>query len=175
MEAQARKVIADIYALSNTDALESSTIKDYAATWLTRKALESNERSHQRYTTAIEHFLKYQGSKANRDLAHLSVKEITGLRDSLAKELSPNSANYTVKILRAMLNQARRDGFVERNEASRVPLIQQVQKQEGWCLVMECWVTVQRTTIQSITKQKNGLKNESKESQNKIRSELTCC
>ncbi|MGD1088384.1 MAG: tyrosine-type recombinase/integrase [Verrucomicrobiota bacterium] len=130
VEMRARRVIADIYALGNQDALPSSSIKDYCDSWLKRKELEANERTHERYATAIEHFRKYAGGRVSRDIAHLTVKEITGLRDHLAKSLSPNSANYTVKVLRAMLNQARRDGFVETNEASRVTLIQRVRKFE---------------------------------------------
>jgi integrase len=130
IESRARKTIAEIYALGNQDALPNSTIKAYCDSWLKRKELEANERTHERYATAIDHFLNYAGSRAARDMAHLTVKEITGLRDHLAKSLSPNSANYTVKVLRAMLNQARRDGFVEANEASRVTLIQRVRKFE---------------------------------------------
>jgi len=130
IESRARKVIADIYALGNQDSLPSSTIKAYCDSWLKRKELEANERTHERYTTAIDHFLNFAVSRAARDIAHLTVKEVTGLRDHLAKSLSPNSANYTVKVLRAMLNQARRDGFVETNEASRVTLIQRVRKFE---------------------------------------------
>jgi integrase len=130
IESRARKTIAEIYALGNQDALPNSTIKAYCDSWLKRKELEANERTHERYATAIDHFLNYTGSRAGRDMAHLTVKEITGLRDHLAKSLSPNSANYTVKVLRAMLNQARRDGFVETNEASRVTLIQRVRKFE---------------------------------------------
>lgn len=129
-ELQARKVIADIFAIANKDALPSSTVKDYCESWLKRKELESNERTHERYSTAIAHFLEYAGSKSARDIAHLTVKEVTGLRDHLAKTLSPNSANYTVKVLRAMLNQARRDGLLETNEASRVTLIQRVRQFE---------------------------------------------
>ena len=95
-----------------------------------RKELESNERTHERYATAVAHFLRHAGSKVSRDITHLSAKDVTSLRDYLAKSLSPNSANYTVKVLRAMLNQARRDGFVTSNEASRVTLIQRVSRFE---------------------------------------------
>lgn len=130
IESRARKTIADIYALGNRESLPSSTIKAYCESWLKRKELEANERSHERYKTAVDHFLEYAGGRAERDIAHLTAKEITGLRDHMAKSLSSNSANYTVKILRAMLNQARRDGFVEINEASRVSLIQRVRKFE---------------------------------------------
>ena len=83
-ELQARKVIADIFSLANNDALQSSTIKDYCEAWLSRKELESNERTHQRYGTAIAHFLEHAGNKVSRDIAHLTVKEITALRDHLA-------------------------------------------------------------------------------------------
>ena len=130
IESRARKTIADIYALGNQEKLPSSTIKTYCDSWLKRKELEANERTHERYATAINHFLDYIGSHATRDIAHLTVKEITNFRDHLAKNLSANSANYSVKVLRAMLNQARRDGFVETNEASRVTLIQRLRKFE---------------------------------------------
>ena len=126
-ESRARKTIAEIYARNNESQLPISTIKAYCDSWLRRKELEANGRTHERYSTAIAHFLEYAGNLASRDIAHLTAKEVTGLRDHLAKSLSPNSANYTVKVLRAMLNQARRDGFVETNEASRITLIQQVR------------------------------------------------
>lgn len=124
-EHQARKVIADIFAIANKDQLPSSTIRDFCTSWLQRKELESEPRTHERYTTAIGHFLDFMGSKAERDLSHLGSKEVIGMRDQLAQKLSANSANYTVKVLRAALNQARRDGLVDVNEASRVTLIKQ--------------------------------------------------
>lgn len=127
-ERQARKVISEIYAKSNQDALSSSTIRDFCRAWLQRKELESNGRTAERYKTAIEHFLDFMGARANRDLAHLSAKEITQLRDHLAQALSPSSANFTVKVVRAALNQARRDGLTDTNEASRVSLLQNGQK-----------------------------------------------
>jgi len=129
-ELQARRVIGDIYSIANKDSLQSSTIKDFCEAWLKRKELEANERTHERYVTAISHFLKYPGSKVTRDISHLTAKEITGFRDHMVKALSANSANYSVKVLRAMLNQARRDGLVETNEASRITLIPNVKKFE---------------------------------------------
>ncbi|MGV3772217.1 MAG: tyrosine-type recombinase/integrase [Verrucomicrobiales bacterium] len=130
VEDQARKVISDIYVLANGHALQSSTIKDYCATWLSRKQLAANSRTHERYSAAIKHVLNYLGDKANRDLSHLSVKEIEAMMDHISKTLSPNSANYTVKVLRAMLNDAKRKGFIQSNEATRVELIQKMEKNE---------------------------------------------
>jgi integrase len=129
-EFQARKVISEIYAIANKDSLQSSSIKDFCEAWLKRKELEANERTHERYETAIKHLLGYMKGRASNDVAYLTAKEISGMRDYLAKHLSGNSANYTIKVLRAMLNQARRDGLVQTNEASRVTLIQRLRKFE---------------------------------------------
>ena len=52
-ESRARKTIADIYALSNQDALPSSTIRDYFSSWLKRKELEAGELTHNRYKTVM--------------------------------------------------------------------------------------------------------------------------
>ncbi len=127
-ELQARRVISDIFVIANKDALASSSTKDFFTAWLKRKELEAGDRTHERYTTAINHALDCLGGKAKRDLSHLTAKDISDLRDSIAGSLSPNSANYTVKILRTALNQARRDGLVDTNEASRVTLIQRKSK-----------------------------------------------
>jgi len=56
----------------------------------------------------------------------VTAKEITGFRDSLIKRSSPNTVNVSLKIIRAALNQARRDGLIERNEAERVTLLKRV-------------------------------------------------
>lgn len=127
-EDQARRVVAEIYVRANKEALPSSTIAEFFESWLKRKEIEAHEHTHQRYVTAIKHLITFMGNRAKRDISHLSVKDITALRDQLAEKLSPTSANFTVKVLRAALNQARRDGVVSVNEASRVILIQRVRK-----------------------------------------------
>ncbi len=122
-EEQARKVLADIYALSNKDALPSSTIKEYMESWLKRKELEAAEKTHLRYKTVIAHLLEFLGPKADFDITHLTSKEITGLRDSLSSRLSIGTVNISLKIIRTALGQAKRDGLVDVNEAERVSLL----------------------------------------------------
>jgi integrase len=123
---QARKVIADIFAVSNHDALQSSTIQDYCDAWLKRKDLEAGEKTHVRYAGIIENFLTFLGPRANKDLAHLRAKDIGAFRDSLARRLTPGSANISLKVVRSALAQARRDGLVDVNEAERVTLLKNV-------------------------------------------------
>lgn len=122
-ETQARKVIADIFAISNRDVLPSSSIKDYLESWLKRKELEASAPTHQRYSTVVEHLLKFLGAKAGLDIAHLSSKEITGFRDHLANRFTSGTVNISLKILRSALAQARRDGLIDVNEAERVTMI----------------------------------------------------
>lgn len=129
-ESQARQVISEIYELSTGEKLSSSTIKDFFESWLKRKEIESNPRTHERYTAAVRHVLDFLGSKGSLDVSHLAAKDITAIRDHLSKKLSANSANYTVKVLRAALNQARRDGLVDVNEASRVTKIKRNSRAE---------------------------------------------
>ena len=126
IESQARKVIADIFAIGNRDHLPSSTVKDFFEAWLKRKELEAGEKTHIRYGVVISQFVEFLGNKTSLDISHLTAKEITGFRDLLAKRSSPNTVNVSLKIIRAALNQARRDGLIDRNEAERVTLLKRV-------------------------------------------------
>jgi len=129
-ETQARKVIADIYARANQATLPGSTIGEYCESWLKRKEIESGERTHERYSAALGHFRKIIGPKVSRDLSHLTARDVSSARDRLSKQLSAGSANFMVKVLRAMLNQASRDGLVTTNEASRVTFIRRRKRTE---------------------------------------------
>lgn len=122
-EVQARKVIADIFAISNKGQLPSSSIKDFLEMWLKRKELEATEKTHLRYKTVVNHLLEYLGPKAGFDIAHLTSKEITSFRDNLAGRLTAGTVNISLKILRTALSQARREGVVDTNEAERVALL----------------------------------------------------
>jgi len=119
-ESRARKVIADIYALANRGTLPSSTVRDFFASWLKRKELEAGEKTHIRYGITTRQFLEFLGPRADQDLSHLTSRDVADFRDELAEKLTPGTVNTSLKILRAALNQAKRDGLVEVNEAQRV-------------------------------------------------------
>jgi len=126
-ESRARKTIADIFALANQDKLASSTIRAFLDSWLKQKELEAGENTHARYATVVDQLNQYLGSGANQDITHLNAKEITGFREHLSKRVSPGTVNVSLKILRSALNQARRDGLTDVNEAERVTLLK-IQK-----------------------------------------------
>jgi integrase len=128
VERRARKTIADIFAIANKTALETSSIKTYLQSWLKRKQIENCEATAERYSAILRHFIAYLGPKAEQDISHLNSREISAVRDQLAEKLTPSSANLMVKVIRTALNQALRDGFVDTNEASRVTLIKRLKK-----------------------------------------------
>jgi hypothetical protein len=50
IESRARKVIADIYALANSETLPNSTCRAFLKAWLDRKSFEADDATHERYT-----------------------------------------------------------------------------------------------------------------------------
>jgi integrase len=122
-ESRARKTIADIYALANSDMLPHSTIKDFFISWLKRKEIEAGELTHARYKTVVDQLMVYLGARGTQDVTHLNAKEIAGFREDLAERVSPGTVNIGLKILRSALNQAKREGLTDTNEAEKVTLL----------------------------------------------------
>jgi hypothetical protein len=75
-ESRARKTIADIYAMANQDALPSSTIKEFFASWLKRKEIEAGEMTHTRYKTVVDQLDGYLGARALLDITHLNNHKV---------------------------------------------------------------------------------------------------
>src|SRR5262249_23667483 len=89
----AREVIArgvsDVFTVSNVEALPSASIKSWCETWLQAKAIEAEERTHERYKYIVEHFIGFLGhAKAKRDLSTLQASDVMRFRDREAKERS---------------------------------------------------------------------------------------
>lgn len=137
IESQARTVIADIFTIANKDQLPSSTTQDFCRSWLKRKELEAGEKTHIRYGIAIEQFLDFLGSKSAFDLSRITHREITAFRDNLAKRVTANTVNVSLKILRAALNQAKRDGLVDTNQAERVALLKNKRSSKRRAFTLE--------------------------------------
>jgi integrase len=122
-ESRARKTIATIFTLSNQDTLPQSTIQDFFTSWLKLKALESGDLTHTRYKTVVDQLMLYLGSRSRLDVTHLDAKEITGFREHLSRRVSSGTVNIGLKILRSALNQAKRQGLTDVNEAERVAFL----------------------------------------------------
>jgi|ERR1035437_1575332 integrase len=122
-ESRARKVISDIYALTNTERLPGSKTRAFFQAWLKRKEIESDPHTHQRYSGIVKHFYQYLGPKQELDLVQITPSDVAGFRDELATRLASATANLMVKVLRTAFAQARRDGLIDTNPAERVTML----------------------------------------------------
>lgn len=112
--------VADVFTAANREHLPSRSMRDWSAAWLESKRLESAETTASRYEGIIARFMEHLGRKADRDVASLTAADVGGFRDSLARDLSRNSANLAVKTLRVCLGSAFKQGLVTSNAASKV-------------------------------------------------------
>lgn len=122
-ELQARKVLADIYAIANPTKMKAATTRKFLKDWLATKEVETSANTHQRYEVAVDQFLRYIGSKADQDLFHLTTADLQAFRDKLSSKLSPGSCNVAIKIMRAAFNGARMQGLMDSNPAQLVKLM----------------------------------------------------
>jgi len=114
---QVHKVIADIYRRAHQTELPNSTTRLYLTGWLERRKGEIAPASYAAYKGRATHFIEWLGEYADRPLAELEVRHILGYRDALAKRLSANTANQGVKLLRVILEDARREQQIAENPA----------------------------------------------------------
>ncbi|MBI4028691.1 MAG: site-specific integrase [Verrucomicrobia bacterium] len=112
--------LADIFLAGNAEQLPSATVRTFSQTWLDAKQIEIEPSSHQRYVGVIERFLKFLGTKADRDASTVTAAEITRFRDAQARELSISSAQLALKVLRALFQTALRQDLVSKNQAAMV-------------------------------------------------------
>lgn len=112
--------VADVFTAANREHLPSRSVRDWCAAWLDAKRLESAVTTASRYEGIIARFTEHLGRKADRDLASLTATDVGGFRDTLAKDLSRNSANLAVKTLRVCLGSALKQGLVTSNAANLV-------------------------------------------------------
>lgn len=128
-EARARELIADCYAIANRDKMPSASVQDYLSAWLKRKELEVAGSSIAEYENTVMHLTKHMGDKITKHLDAITLGDITGFRDSLAKRLASGTVNKILKILRGAFKDAVRDGLTQANIFDRVKLVKAIKGQ----------------------------------------------
>jgi integrase len=114
---QAHRVIADIYKSAHKEELPDSTTGAYLEGWLNRRKGEIAPASFSTYANRVNHFKEWLAGYAKRPLAEIETKHLIAYRDALSERLSATSCNQGVKILRAVFEDARREGFLADNPA----------------------------------------------------------
>jgi integrase len=119
-EGQARRVIGEIYKISNREELPTESIRAFFERWIESKKNETGHKTLTRYEGIVAQFLEWLGPRAQIGLSHLASPELVRFRDHLAKKFAPASVNVALACLQSALGRAFRDGLVDVNEAARV-------------------------------------------------------
>ncbi len=129
-EAQARKVIADIYETVRGEKLHHATTRTFLTGWLASKEHEIANGSRKRYTNAVDKLIGFLGPRADTDIAYVEKKDILALRDQTAEALTASTANTDIKILRIAFTQAVNDGLRLDNPAKAIKALK-IRKEPG--------------------------------------------
>lgn len=122
---QAHRVIADIYKSAHNKELPDATPRAFITAWLARRQGELAPASYAAYSGRATHFLSWLEAAADGPMADLETRHFTAYRDALAARVSASTANHGIKLLRVILEDARRDNFIADNPAKDCGLLKQ--------------------------------------------------
>lgn len=127
-EAQARKVLSDIYEVTSGEPLASATAREFLTKWPDRKKESISYRTWQAYTQVARDFIAALGTKADRDISQITRGDVVKYRDKVAAATTTTNANKLLKYLRVGLGLAWKEGFLQDNPAAKVD---RLAKREG--------------------------------------------
>jgi len=120
---QARRVISRIYEVANREELPANTVREYVAFWMQNKKEELADSSFVEYSRLTKDLLAYLGARADKPIDAITSKDILPYRAKLLKRVSPATVNKSLKALRGIWTQARKDGQLERNPFDSVSYV----------------------------------------------------
>jgi integrase len=122
-EAQTRKVLNTILESTGQAPMQSESIHEYFTNWTNGKELANKPRTAERYRNIVKKFLLSLGQKAQHPLGALTVRDLENFRNqSMDAGKAPKTITVEIKILRIVLNVARRQGLISTNPAEAVEL-----------------------------------------------------
>jgi integrase len=120
---QARKVIGEIYEISNRAPLPSDTISEYFTRWSANLKTTHGHKTAVRYSGIVKAFLEWLERSSGggaRLLIQLESAELARFRDHYARDHSPASVNTALDCIQSALTDAFQDNLIDTNEAKRV-------------------------------------------------------
>jgi integrase len=119
-EVQARKVIGEIFEISNRKQLRTESSNAFFTRWLGSGKEEWGAKTYDRYSGIVRRFLEWLGPAVELGIQHLDSVQIKEYRDHLSKKHSAGSVNTALACIQAALSRAFRDALVDVNQAARV-------------------------------------------------------
>ena len=119
--AQARRVFNELLEQSGDEPLESFTIGDWMAEWLTTKKASHAPATWERYRKPVEDFVAHLGTRATLPLRAATSKDIRKFRDAQrAAGRAAATVNFSHKALASAFEAAKRQAFIEANPCHAV-------------------------------------------------------
>jgi len=130
-EAQARRVLSDIYEAVNDEPLPSATVRDFLTGWAEKRKADTSPRTAAAYGQVARDFIASLGPKADRDVSQVSKADVAQYRDAAQARTSPATANKLLKYLRVALGAAWKDGLTQDNPAAKLDTIRRGANDRG--------------------------------------------
>jgi len=122
-EAQARRVLSDIYAAVSNEPLRTAVARDFLTQWAEKRKADTALRTYQAYRQVLRDFVTSLGERANVDISQLTKTDVAKYRDSVLERTSVANANKSLKYLRVALNAAYKDGVAQDNPAAKLDVL----------------------------------------------------
>ena len=120
-EQTARNFVNQALKASQSAQMQDMTLKDYFDEWLQNKKPEISEASLRFYKGGLDRFVKFVGQSATAPLFKLTSLEVVKFRNDMVRRgRSSKTVNHHLKLVRMVLEQAKRDGFLFENPAESV-------------------------------------------------------
>ena len=122
-EVQARKVLNEILEAIGEGPVRDVSVREFFLNWLTGKQLSKKDTTARRYKKAIEEFVDSLGPKADKSIVALTPADVEHFRDVRTKQgVSAATVKLDLKVVRSVLNTARRHALILHNPAEAVDL-----------------------------------------------------
>jgi integrase len=109
---QLQRVLDQMHELVSGEKVSRLTAREFVADWLATKKPEVSPRTLEFYRASSEKFLSFLDSRADSLLSEITKSDLIGYRNSLVKQLGPQTTNHHLKLIRTLFRTAKRDGLV---------------------------------------------------------------
>jgi integrase len=122
------EIITELRGVMHPQEVEpSTTTRVFFDQWLERRAGEVAGATLSAYKGVSKRFLAFLVGKADEPIAGLGKRHVTDFRNAEGARVSSTTANNSLKILRVILEDARRDGLIATNPATDVGALKSVK------------------------------------------------
>lgn len=122
-EAQARRVLSEIYETVNNAPLPSKTARVFLEEWAASRKIDTSLRTAAAYAQVARDFVGSLGPRADIDVSMLTKADVAKYRDAVRNRTSVATANKSLKYLRVALGAAYKDGLAQDNPAAKLDVL----------------------------------------------------